>query len=120
MDGSSGRKKRKRTAKAYNSAATDSEDDQFDLPTGSAQTSVATDASLEDEIGKTRSKPVVIVDTGFSTIQGNPDSASTSNVSYIGSALKKAPDGTVAPPRVIKRKSKVNTVRRVMDSTLSG
>ena len=62
------------------------------------------------ELGKTRANPVVIVDSGFSTEKVDPEPTSTTNVSYIGSALKRAPDGSVVAPRVVQKKAKSKTV----------
>ncbi|EKM60771.1 uncharacterized protein PHACADRAFT_203923 [Phanerochaete carnosa HHB-10118-sp] len=104
LEGSTGRKKRKRPYRSYTGAATDSEDEQ-DAPTGEDGRS-SPSAAPEPESGKTRANPVVIVDSGFSTVKQEPILTPAVNVSYIGSALKRAPDGSAIAPRVVKKQAK--------------
>ena len=111
VDGKSGHKKRKRTSNVYHGAASESSDDDLDIALESGP-SIASQAPVPDrELGKSRATPVVIVDSGFSTAQQNSDPAPTANISYIGSALKKTPDGSVVPPRTVKKKDHFRTVR---------
>ncbi|KAI0374355.1 P-loop containing nucleoside triphosphate hydrolase protein [Pilatotrama ljubarskyi] len=59
--------------------------------------------------GMSRSKPVVIVDSGFSTTVQSPeppDLAQLPATSVVGSALRHNPDGTVVAPKISKRKPK--------------
>ena len=108
MEGSMGNKKRKRSSKQYAGAATDSED-EGDVPVAGDSLSSPV-AEPDTESGKTRANPVVIIDSGFSTAKHEPEPALVANISYIGSALKRAPDGSVVAPRVVKRKAKTKAV----------
>ena len=59
--------------------------------------------------GMSRSKPVIIVDSGFSTTVQSPEPESLPSlptVAAVGSALKRNADGTVAAPKILKRKPK--------------
>lgn len=60
--------------------------------------------SNEEEEGMSRSNPVVIVDSGFSTAPA----ASISTVTQIevGSALQRNADGSAVTPRISERKPK--------------
>jgi ATP-dependent RNA helicase DHX37/DHR1 len=114
MEGSSGRNKRKRSSRTYAFAATDSEDESFNLdaPMDDVDNSTAEINIIpEQELGKTRATPVVIVDSGFSTVRKTSQSAPAANISYIGSALKKTSDGSAIAPRVVTKAAKRKTVR---------
>jgi hypothetical protein len=51
--------------------------------------------------------PHVVVDTGFSTTTADKEEDfSNAAVSYIGSALQRNDDGSIAVPKVIKKKQK--------------
>lgn len=112
VHGASSGKKRKRSSKPYTAAASDSEGDDFsDLPGDTSNMQEASAGSIPDEeLGKSRATPVVIVDSGFSTVKEDPEPAPASNVSYIGSALKRTADGSVVPPKVVKKKAKGKAV----------
>ncbi|KAI0824165.1 P-loop containing nucleoside triphosphate hydrolase protein [Trametes gibbosa] len=59
--------------------------------------------------GFSRSRPVVIVDSGFSTtIQSHhiEDAAPMPSSSSVGGALRRNPDGSVVTPKILKRKPK--------------
>ena len=106
-------KKRKRSSKAYTAAVTGSEDepsDGDDLLDDTSSPTAGPASTHEQELGRTRATPVVIVDSGFSTVKETSEAAPAPNVSYIGSALKKAPDGSVVAPRVVKKAAKAKTV----------
>lgn len=109
MDGSSSLKKRKRNTKTYNGAASDSEGDQSDIPVED-ESPVVQNNIPQQELGTSRATPVVIVDSGFATVKEGREPASVAKMSYIGSALKTTPDGSVVPPRIIKKKSTTQTV----------
>lgn len=109
MDGSSSLNKRKRNTKTYNGAASDSGEDQSDIPIED-ESPVVQNNVPQQELGTSRATPVVIVDSGFATVQGGREPASVAKMSYIGSALKTTPDGSVVPPRVVKKKSTTQTV----------
>ena len=105
--GPANHKKRKRPTKTYAFAASDSEGELSDAGMLVSDTSAKVP---EEELGKTRTTPVVIVDSGFSTIQEKIEPAPSTNLSYIGSALKQAPDGSLVAPRLVKRTAKTKTV----------
>ncbi|GJE85929.1 ATP-dependent RNA helicase [Phanerochaete sordida] len=107
MEGSSNGKKRRRSAKSYVGAASDSEEEPEAYMDDDHRSSPA--VALDLEPGKTRANPVVIVDSGFATTKQEPEPAPAVNVSYIGSALKRAADGSIVAPRIVKRKTKSKT-----------
>ncbi|KIP08553.1 hypothetical protein PHLGIDRAFT_29519 [Phlebiopsis gigantea 11061_1 CR5-6] len=100
VGGTSGRNKRKRMSNVYHGAASESSEDDLDI---TSETTGSIAAVPDRELGKSRATPVVIVDSGFSTAQQNSEPVPTANVSYIGSALKKTPGGSVVPPRIVKK-----------------
>lgn len=66
-----------------------------------------------DEVGSSRANPVVIVDAGFSTTPLQPKEGSTpvaAPVAQVGSALKRTADGSVAAPKIAKRRPKGSKV----------
>lgn len=65
----------------------------------------------DEEEGKSRSNPVVIVDSGFSTAPSELAPSVTRIASEVGSALKRNADGSVIAPKISERKSK-GKVRR--------
>ncbi|KAL4251928.1 hypothetical protein ABKN59_002637 [Abortiporus biennis] len=104
---STGKGKRKRGGQAYTSGATDSEEEDFDKEEGVRVSEESYDnvEETQEELGKTRSKPVVVVDSGFSTV----DLTLQPNVTKIeeaGSALRRNADGSIAAPRISQRKPK--------------
>lgn len=65
--------------------------------------------SDEDELGKSRSKPIVVVDSGFATAPATSEIAVT-KIAEVGCALKRDANGQTVAPIVKKAKSsKVHT-----------
>ncbi|RPD63130.1 P-loop containing nucleoside triphosphate hydrolase protein [Lentinus tigrinus ALCF2SS1-6] len=108
MDGRAGTGKRRRRENALLTAASDSDelDDFADDPDEAAMDVDRQGAHAEE--GTSRSRPVVIVDSGFSTtVQSHEEDEPMLPASAtVGSALKRNADGTVAAPQVSKRKPK--------------
>ena len=77
---------------------------------GTSSSSCLHDDDGEDVAeGMSRSKPVIIVDSGFSTTVQSPEPESLPplpTVAAVGSALKRNADGTVVAPKISKRKPK--------------
>lgn len=113
MEGLSSHKKRKHAGNTYASAVADSDDDFSDGGASEGRIegpAVEADPIPEQELGKSRATPVVIVDSGFSTAQAISEPISAANVSYVGSALKKAADGSKVAPRIVKKTATAKTV----------
>ncbi|RDX56057.1 P-loop containing nucleoside triphosphate hydrolase protein [Lentinus brumalis] len=116
MDGRAGASKRRRRGNTFATAATDSEDNganfgsDLDEPGMDVDPIAAPDTEGERaEEGSSRSKPVIIVDSGFSTSvqhSGEEDEPMLPSTAAVGSALKRDADGHVAAPRISKRKPK--------------
>ncbi|KAH9846064.1 P-loop containing nucleoside triphosphate hydrolase protein [Lenzites betulinus] len=109
LDGRTGQGNRRRRNDALLAAINDSDESADEA----VEASMHVDGSLdhEDDVleGMSRSKPVVIVDSGFSTSIQFPydeDPAPKASSSTVGSALRRNPDGTVVAPKVPKRKPK--------------
>lgn len=102
--------KRKRGTQIFNSGATDeSEDDGVAQRLTHGEESDHDDEGVE---GLTRSNPVVLVDSGFSTSEVTAQPKVT-RISEVGSALQRNADGSVVTPRVSKRKPKGAQVRSI-------
>lgn len=69
--------------------------------------------SDEDELGKSRSKPIVVVDSGFATAPATAPATSeiaVTKIAEVGCALKRDANGQTVAPIVKKAKSsKVHT-----------
>ncbi|TBU35061.1 P-loop containing nucleoside triphosphate hydrolase protein [Dichomitus squalens] len=109
LDGRSGKGKRRRTANPTLLAAEDSEE-EYGVPMEVDALAEADDDDGEDvQEGMSRSRPVVVIDSGFSTTAQSPGSESLPSlptVPAVGSALKRNADGTIVAPRISKRKPK--------------
>ncbi|KAI0078278.1 P-loop containing nucleoside triphosphate hydrolase protein [Panus rudis PR-1116 ss-1] len=108
--GSKRKRKRKQGAATYISGATD-ESDADDEDAGLAQgfnggMDVDHEMGEDKEVGMSRSKPVVIVDSGFSTVAAEAQPKVTTIDSGVGSTLKRDANGNVLAPRVAKKKAK--------------
>lgn len=112
MDGRTENRKRKRNpGVAFHGEAGDDSEDDFegggsaDIENGTVE--VESTSMIED--GKSRSRPIVVVDSGFTTttVEELPVPA----LPEVGSALHRNPDGSVVAPRVVKRKPKGANVR---------
>ena len=119
LDGHSGQGKRRRnTNQTLAGGASDEDDDD----TNDFQMDLDAPKSKEDEDedmqeGMSRSRPVVIVDSGFSTTIQSPEpehSPLPPTVPEIGGALKRNADGSVAAPRISRRKPKSAKVSPVI------
>ncbi|KAH8104549.1 P-loop containing nucleoside triphosphate hydrolase protein [Cristinia sonorae] len=103
LDGSSqkkgGKKRKRQPTLAVQSGMTDESSDS-DVEMRSA------DEMEDGEAGKTRSNPVVIVDSGFSTAPAPQSTSLVTKISEVGSALQRNPDGSVVAPKISKRKPK--------------
>ncbi len=103
MDGTftKGNKKRKRSNLTYGGAASEGSDsEEPDL-----------DVDLHNQVpepnsGLTRETAVVVVDNGFSTSTSDPTPAAAPI--SLGGALRRNADGSVAAPRVTKRRANKN------------
>ncbi|KAI0724370.1 P-loop containing nucleoside triphosphate hydrolase protein [Cerioporus squamosus] len=114
MDGRTGTPKRRKRENTLVAAATDSEDDDAGSFADLDEAAMDVDrkpASDEEgartEEGLSRSKPVIVVDSGFSTSihsHGEEDEPMPPTITVVGSALKRNADGNVAAPRISKRK----------------
>ncbi|KAH9950532.1 P-loop containing nucleoside triphosphate hydrolase protein [Amylocystis lapponica] len=110
LDGRTGKGKRQRNRNLPLPAVSDSEDDDDDfLMEVDARDGVETSNPPENE-GKSRSQPVIIVDSGFATqvVSAVEEDArqNTVSLSTVGSALHRNVDGSVVAPRIGKRKRK--------------
>lgn len=106
MEGRTHTGKRKRHTTAYDRNA-DSENDSDaalyeDIDMHSSESRGADDEKTESKPGSSRTNPVIIVDSGFSTAIEQPIIKSV-----IGGALQRKPDGTVVAPRIVKKKVRV-------------
>lgn len=103
MDGRSGKGKRRRNpalAGVNDGDEGDTSDFRIDV-----------DVPGGEEVGEgmSRSKPVVIVDSGFSTTVQSPQleiSPLPPTLAVVGGALRRNADGSAAAPRISKRKPK--------------
>ena len=108
LDGRTGTGKRKRSAQVMvdsHDSADDSESSVEPLDTSERATICIEDKDTDElpEIGSSRSNPVVVVDSGFSTSPQDPQPPA---VSSVGSALKLNSNGNVIAPRISKKKVK--------------
>ena len=104
MEGRSGPSKRRHRSNVHNTFAAESEgedDIEMDVDTEG-------DAGEDIPEGASPYKPVVIVDSGFSTTVQSPEPEFLPPLPTVavGSALKRNADGTVAAPKISKRKPK--------------
>ena len=110
LDGRSGKGMRRRTINSALLAGDYSEEEAYGVPMEVDARAEADDDDGEDVAeGMSRSKPVIIVDSGFSTTVQSPEPESLPplpTVAAVGSALKRNTDGTVAAPKISKRKPK--------------
>lgn len=108
MDGRNqkGKGKRKRGNQVFNSGATDESDvdDGMKVIPEDAERDEELGSEGEDYEGRTRSNPVVLVDSGFSTSEVTSQQKITKI--EVGSALQRNADGTVVGPRISRRKLK--------------
>lgn len=110
MDGRSGQGKRRRRTEALDISVDGSDGDDDDGGYYGMDVDTHGDTDLPAQDGTSRSNPVVIIDSGFSTkeqLPGVEDSPPQQTISTVGSALKRNADGSVAAPRVAHRKPKV-------------
>ncbi|KAI0768467.1 P-loop containing nucleoside triphosphate hydrolase protein [Trametes elegans] len=112
MDGRANKGKRRRLNEPLIPLIGDSDDSDVDLKDTKMDVGARSDSVHEDEDvqeGMSRSKPVVIVDSGFSTTVQSPETdhpaPAPSNIA-VGSALRHNPDGTVVAPKISKRTPK--------------
>nr|VWP00591.1 N/A [Ganoderma boninense] len=104
LDGRGGKGRRRRDNNPSLAGASDDEgdaDDRMDVD--------VLDEHKDVQEGMSRSKPVVIVDSGFSTTVHSPEPQLESlspTLVTVGSALKRNADGSVATPRISNRKPK--------------
>ena len=109
MDGRAQTGKRRRRDNTLVAAITDSEDDDAVLDETALDVDRDDTQGADAEEGTSRSRPVVIVDSGFSTTVQPPEEEEVPMIptpTVVGSALKRNADGTVAAPRISKRKPK--------------
>ncbi|KAI0757185.1 P-loop containing nucleoside triphosphate hydrolase protein [Daedaleopsis nitida] len=111
MDGRSGGTKRRRRNDDFPAAfRDDSEGDDDDFDNGRMDVDDEQDSGEVAPEGTSRSNPVVIVDSGFSTTaQASPeDDYIVAKLPHaaVGSALKRNADGSVSEPRIAKRNQK--------------
>lgn len=101
ISGHTSKRKRKQNGPTYTSAAFDDSDEDFDLDEG-MQVDKEDDLS-DDELGKSRSKPIIVVDSGFSTA---PDTSEVvvKKIAEVGSALRRDANGQTVKPVVKKSK----------------
>ena len=119
MDGRSAHGKRRRRLDTFSPADFGGiEEDDDDLNSGvdvGFKTQHGMDDGADEDVqeGMSRSKPVVVVDSGFSTKEQSPEMEDSifAPPSTVGSALKRNADGSVAAPRISNRKPKANRVR---------
>lgn len=116
MDGRAGKGKRRRRNDAKfptgnDSEESDEEDDDIRMDVDGHDEGAAGDEDVPE--GTSRSKPVVIVDSGFSTTVQSPEPEVKVTVlpSAVGSALRHNPDGTVVAPTISKKPAKRAKVR---------
>ncbi|KAI8995457.1 P-loop containing nucleoside triphosphate hydrolase protein [Trametes punicea] len=110
VDGRSEKRKRRRRNDALFPAVSDSEgSEEGDHAGMDVDRNEGFSHEYEDvQEGMSRSKPVVIVDSGFSTKVQSPEPEVRTTIlpSAVGSALRHNPDGTVVAPKIVKRKPK--------------
>ena len=113
LSGQTSKRKRKRKGLVYTSGASDdSGNDESDFDDGMQVDEQ--DEPSDDELGKSRSRPIVVVDSGFSTAPATSEVAVTKISSEVGSALKRDVNGKAVAPAVKKAKnSKVRITSRV-------
>ncbi|KAI0085669.1 P-loop containing nucleoside triphosphate hydrolase protein [Irpex rosettiformis] len=94
-------RKRKRSKLTYSGAASDdSISEDFDVG------AVEQHHKPEPNSGLTRETAVVVIDNGFSTT--TQDSRPRTDPVSIGGALRKNPDGSIAPPHIVKKRGGKN------------
>lgn len=115
LSGQTSKRKRKRKGPAYTSGASDdSGNDESDFDDGMQVDEQDEPSDDDDELGKSRSRPIVVVDSGFSTAPATSEVAVTKISSEVGSALKRDVNGKAVAPAVKKAKnSKVRITSRV-------
>ncbi len=114
LDGRAGKGKRRRND-APPSAAGDSEESDEDAHMNIDRPARHTREDENVQEGMSRSRPVVIVDSGFSTVvQSSGLEDSVPSTSVIGSALRHNPHGTTAVPKISKRKPKHSKVESIV------
>ena len=110
MDGRTGRGKRRRHNDANFPAENDSDESDEEEDTRMDVDGHDEGAGGDEDVpeGTSRSKPVVIVDSGFSTTVQSPEPEVKVTVlpSAVGSALRHNPDGTVVAPKISKKPAK--------------
>ncbi|KAL7285666.1 hypothetical protein ACG7TL_000771 [Trametes sanguinea] len=111
VDGRSGKGKRRRRNDPLFPAISDSDGSDEDAQDAKMDVDRQEQFMHQDDDvpeGMSRSKPVVIVDSGFSTKMQSPEPEVRVTVlpSAVGSALRHNPDGTVVAPKISKRKPK--------------
>ncbi|THH27990.1 hypothetical protein EUX98_g6197 [Antrodiella citrinella] len=103
FDGSSQKKKGKKQRNRFSGhVAPSGVTDESDVEDSDAEM-----LSADEEEGKSRSNPVVIVDSGFSTAPA-ASVPSINQIPEVGSALQRNPDGSVMAPRISARKTKTS------------
>ena len=115
LSGQTSKRKRKPKGLAYTSGASDdSGNDESDFDDGMQVDEQDEPSDDDDELGKSRSRPIVVVDSGFSTAPATSEVAVTKISSEVGSALKRDVNGKAVAPAVKKAKnSKVRITSRV-------
>ncbi|KAI0662646.1 P-loop containing nucleoside triphosphate hydrolase protein [Cubamyces menziesii] len=110
MDGRTGRGKRRRHNGANFPVENDSDESDEEEDTKMDVDGHDEGAGGDEDVpeGTSRSKPVVIVDSGFSTTVQSPEPEVKVTVlpSAVGSALRHNPDGTVVAPKISKKPAK--------------
>ena len=102
-----GRTRGKRRAPFSGTAVSDEESDD-DLNRGAPMKDDASEImDIDEDAGKSRENPVVIVDADA----GSLGDQETSVPAAVGSALRRNADGSMATPRMLKRKDKGTRVR---------
>lgn len=117
IDGQTGNKKRKRGPITAAFASEEDSDEDFDGVQGGYANVNEEMGDKQDkrdesmmEDGLSRSKPIVVIDSGFATATvDEPDVASEPPA--VASALRRNPDGSIVAPKVVKRKAKGPKVR---------
>ncbi|KAJ8494910.1 hypothetical protein ONZ51_g2046 [Trametes cubensis] len=110
MDGRTGRGKRRSHNDANFPVENDSDESDEEEDTKMDVDGHDEGAGGDEDVpeGTSRSKPVVIVDSGFSTTVQSPEPEVKVTVlpSAVGSALRHNPDGTVVAPKISKKPAK--------------
>ncbi|CAL1713077.1 unnamed protein product [Somion occarium] len=103
VNGQTSKRQHKRKGATYTSGVTDESEDDRDVDEGMDVDQ--DDRDSDEELGKSRSKPFVVVDSGFSTAPAT-SAVAVAKIPEVGSALKRDSNGKVVAPNIKKKKSR--------------